>query len=60
MLAHERQLFGRDYHRAGKLFCHPDGTPIHPDTITRRFNRMVDQAAVPRIRLHDVERRSPP
>jgi integrase len=53
-LAHEREMFGKDYHPAGKLFCHPDGTPIHPDTITRRFNRMVDQAGVPRIRLHDV------
>ncbi|GAA2367077.1 tyrosine-type recombinase/integrase [Dactylosporangium salmoneum] len=27
---------------------------MHPDTITRRFNRMVDLADVPRIRLHDV------
>jgi integrase len=54
MLARERELFGKGYHTAGKLLCHPDGTPIHPDTITRRFNRMVDTANVPRIRLHDV------
>jgi integrase len=53
-LARERELFGKDYHPAGKLFCHSDGKPLHPDTITRRFNRMVDQAGVPRIRLHDV------
>ena len=27
---------------------------MHPDTLTRRFNRLVDRAGVPRIRLHDV------
>jgi len=32
----------------------PNGTAIHPDTITRRFNRLVDKAGVRRIRLHDV------
>jgi integrase len=50
----ERATFGHGYSEAGKLFCHPDGRPIHPDTITRRFNRLVDQAGVSRIRLHDV------
>jgi Phage integrase family len=39
---------------ARNLFCHPDGKPIPPDTITRRFNRLVDRAGLPRIRLHDV------
>jgi integrase len=32
----------------------PEGRPLHLDTITRRFNRLVDRARVPRIRLHDV------
>jgi integrase len=50
----ERRAFGQSYHGQGKLFCHPDGRPIHPDTITRRFNRLVDRAGLPRIRLHDV------
>jgi integrase len=54
MLDKERRAFGQSYHEHGKLFCHPDGKPIHPDTITRRFNRLVDAAGVPRIRLHDV------
>jgi len=30
------------------------GRPVHPDTITRRFNRLADRAGVPHIRLHDV------
>jgi integrase len=32
----------------------PTGERLHPDTLTRRFNRLVDRAGVPRIRLHDV------
>ncbi len=54
MLDRERADFGTAYQENGKLFCHPDGRLIHPDTITRRFNRLVDLAEVPRIRLHDV------
>ena len=46
--------FGDSYENHGKLFCHPNGKPIHPDTNTRRFNRLVDRAGVPPIRLHDV------
>jgi integrase len=54
MLADERETFGENYQDAGKLVCHPDGRPVHPDTITTRFNRLVDRAGVRRIRLHDV------
>ena len=54
MLDDERREFGTSYEDHGKLFCHPDGRLVHPDTITRRFNRMVDQAGAPHIRLHDV------
>lgn len=54
MLDDEHRAFGTAYQDHGKLICHPDGTPLHPDTITRRFNKLVDQAGVPRIRLHDV------
>ena len=34
--------------------CFEDGRRLHPDTVTSRFNRLVDQAGVRRIRLHDV------
>lgn len=54
MLDAEREAFGDSYHDAGWLVCHPDGRPVHPDTITDRFNRLVDRAGVKRIRLHDV------
>ncbi len=50
----ERQEFGGHYPKHGLLMVDPTGRPLHPDTITRRFNRLVDQAGVRRIRLHDV------
>jgi integrase len=31
-----------------------EGRRLHPDTLGRRFNRLVDRARVPRIRLQDV------
>ncbi|AEH08444.1 MULTISPECIES: site-specific integrase [Protofrankia] len=54
MLDRERESWSGDYPDHGKLFVYEDGRPIHPDTITRRFNRLVDRAGLPRIRLHDV------
>jgi integrase len=50
----ERAAFGDAYPTHGKLMCFEDGRPLHPDTVTRRFNRLVDAAGVRRIRLHDV------
>lgn len=54
MLDTEREAFGNSYYESGLLVCHPDGRPVHPDTITDRFNRLVDRAGVKHIRLHDV------
>jgi len=50
----EREAFGCDYPAHDYLMVGPEGRPLHPDTITARFNRLVDKAGVPRIRLHDV------
>jgi integrase len=55
MLDDERDAFGPDYDSThGKLMRYPDGRRLHADTVTRRFNRVVDLAGVRRIRLHDV------
>lgn len=54
MLDDERAAFGSAYPTHGTLMCFADGTRLHPDTITRRFNRLVDAAGVRRIRLHDI------
>ena len=44
---------GPTYPDHGLLFVYPDGRPLHPDTLTARFNRLVDRAGLPPIRLHD-------
>lgn len=45
----------REFGHAGEhLFSHPDGRPIHPDTITEWFARLSWQAGLPPIRLHDI------
>ena len=54
MIDSEREAFGASYPDHGKLMCFEDGRRLHPDTVTARFNRLVDQAGVRRIRLHDV------
>lgn len=54
VLEKEREAFGHAYPDHGKLMCFADGRRLHPDTVTRGFNRLVDRAGVRRIRLHDV------
>jgi integrase len=53
----ERRAWGDTYPAHGLLAVYPDGRPLHPDTITARFNRLVDRAGLPHIRLHDVRHR---
>lgn len=54
MLDEERAAFGAAYRDDGWLFVWPDGNRPHPDSVTARFNRLVDRAGVRRIRLHDI------
>jgi len=54
LLDKERAAFGSAYPDHGLLMVNEEGRPLHPDSITARFNRLVDRAGVPHIRLHDV------
>jgi integrase len=36
------------------VFAHPDGTPLHPERVSRWFSKLVATIDVPRIRLHDL------
>ena len=36
------------------MFCQPDGTPIHPDSLSGLFERLANRAGLPRIRFHDL------
>lgn len=50
----EPEAFSTSYPEHGYMMVNEEGRRLHPDTITARFNRLVDAAGVPRIRLHDV------
>jgi integrase len=51
----ERLLMGAGWHDAGGLLAtEADGTPIHPQVLSRRFTAAVKRAGLPAIRLHDV------
>ncbi|KUO48818.1 MAG: hypothetical protein APF76_18225 [Desulfitibacter sp. BRH_c19] len=41
------------------LFCHPDGTMIEPKNLTRWFQTILEQAKLPKARLHDIDIRMP-
>jgi hypothetical protein len=43
-----------DYQDHGALFCCEDGRPPHPDTITRRFEKLAATAGLHEIDLDDV------
>ncbi len=36
------------------MLCRPDGSPIHPDALTKQFIKAVKASGLPRIRLHDL------
>jgi hypothetical protein len=36
------------------VFTTPDGVPLHPDWLTRRFRRLVSDSGLPPVRLHDL------
>lgn len=50
----ERVTWEEVYRDLDLAFCREDGTPLRPDTITRRFHDLSRRAGVPVVRLHDV------
>jgi len=50
----ERVALGPGYEDGDLVFCREDGTPLHPDTFSERFERHVKAAGLPKIRVHDV------
>ena len=36
------------------MFCQENGRPLQPEMVTRRFNKLVADAGLPKIRLHDL------
>lgn len=50
----ERVAWGPAWRDTGFVSTREDGTPIHPETLTKVFQRRVRKAGLPRIRLHDL------
>ena len=44
----------------GHVFTREDGAMLHPDRVTKLFDKAVTVAKVPRIRLHDLRHGSRP
>ena len=52
---HERRAeAGRPIGEEDRVVAHPDGEPIHPDSFSQTFNRLVASAGVPRLWLHGL------
>jgi integrase len=52
--AAERLLMGAGWTDNDLVFCHPDGTALHPERFSRGFLETVARIGLPRIRLHDL------
>lgn len=50
----ERMLLGEAWTDSGKVFTREDGVPLHPASVSDRFRRLVDEAGLPPVRLHDL------
>lgn len=50
----ERLLLGEAYQDNTLVFCHEDGTPIDPRGFTKHFQRWLEKAGLPKVRLHDL------
>lgn len=56
--AAERLAWGPAWTDTGHVFTREDGEPLHPDRVSKLFEKAVQAAGVPRIRLHDLRHTS--
>ena len=47
-------LFGKNYEDSGFIFTNDHGTPLHPDAITKRFQKAIARGGFTPIRFHDL------
>ncbi len=50
----ERDLWAEAWTDSGRVFTKEDGTPLNPDSVSQRFDRLVVRHALPPVRLHDL------
>ena len=49
----ERQFAGEAWEDNDLIFCREDGSPLRPDSVSRRFKAIAKAAGVPVIKLHE-------
>jgi len=49
----ERSTWEAAYREHGLVFAREDGSPLYPEKVTKTFGRLVREAGLPMIRLHD-------
>ncbi|MBT9171959.1 MAG: Transposase [Syntrophomonadaceae bacterium] len=52
--AQEKLLLGAAYQDSGLVFCREDGNPLDPGRFTKSFQRRLEAAGLPKVRLHDL------
>lgn len=50
----EQIAAGERWEDSGYVFTTPDGAPLQPDLLTRRFGRLAQASGLPPVRLHDL------
>jgi integrase len=50
----QRLLLGAAFKDWGLIFAYPDGEPLNPEYVSRRFQRLLRAAGLPPVRLHDL------
>ena len=50
----EQEPWGDAWTDSSYVFTKEDGEPLHPQTVSRSFERALGEAKLPRIRLHDL------
>lgn len=49
----EKFAAGEAYQDGGLIFCEEDGTPLRPSRVTYHFRRILEEAGLPVIKLHE-------
>ncbi len=47
-------MMGKSIKETSLVFCHPDGSPLLPDTISHAWDKAVKHAGLKVIRFHDA------
>lgn len=54
----DRRAWGDAWINTGLVFTREDGQMLRPDSVTKLFQRLIQQAGLPAIRLHDLRHTS--